>query len=154
MLDKELLKTAKLLVPKSGKPSQVRLKRAISTVYYAIFHAIAKNAADMLVGTTGAHRSDRAWVQAYRALEHGFAKKQCERQNKIVLFPSEIQKLASKFVHLQAKRHEADYNPFSSFTKSEIIQEIDETEQVLKAFVKTSSKDKRAFAVYVLLSNR
>lgn len=153
MLDKDLLKTARFLIPKSGKPSQVRLKRAVSTAYYAIFHAMARNAADMLVGSTSANRSLRAWLQVYRALDHTHAKNQCN-QRTINLFPNDIQKLASKFVHLQAKRHEADYNPYAFFTKSEVIQEINEAEQVIKSFSHTANKDKRAFAVYVLMKIR
>ena len=55
------------------KPRQADLKRAISTAYYALFHAMAKDAADMLVGV-GADRPDKAWTQLYRALQHGDAK--------------------------------------------------------------------------------
>ena len=33
-----------------SRPSQVALRRALSTVYYAMFHTLAKNGADLLVG--------------------------------------------------------------------------------------------------------
>jgi len=154
MLHDEMLKAAKALVPVRGKPSQAKLRRATSTIYYAIFHAIAQNSADMLVGISKTARSERAWLQVYRALEHGFAKSQCANPKIMSLFPQEVQDFATKFVALQSKRHDADYNPAASFKKSEVMREIDETELVLKAFSNSASKDKRAFAVYVMMKTR
>ena len=52
------------------KPTQANLRRAVSTAYYAVFHLLARTAADLLIGRT--HNS--AWHLAYRALEHGNAK--------------------------------------------------------------------------------
>ena len=40
----------RLAVANRTKPRQSDLKRSISTAYYALFHAIAKDAADLLVG--------------------------------------------------------------------------------------------------------
>jgi uncharacterized protein (UPF0332 family) len=46
-----LIVTARKLAKASPKkPRQADLKRAVSTAYYALFHALAKNAADQLVG--------------------------------------------------------------------------------------------------------
>ena len=33
-----------------GRPGQVELRRAVSSVYYALFHALANSCADLLVG--------------------------------------------------------------------------------------------------------
>ena len=49
---------------------QASLRRAISTAYYAVFHSLARIAADLIVGTD----RNEAWHQAHRALEHGSAK--------------------------------------------------------------------------------
>ena len=64
-----------LLLARAGskRPRQSDLKRAISTAYYALHHALAREAADLLVGK-GVSRSTDAWVQVHRSLEHGFAK--------------------------------------------------------------------------------
>ena len=65
-----LLTTArKLARANPRKPSQADLKRAISTAYYAVFHVLAKQCADAFAGS-GPGRSDKAWNQVYRALEH------------------------------------------------------------------------------------
>ncbi|MCY4260578.1 MAG: hypothetical protein OXC91_09990 [Rhodobacteraceae bacterium] len=78
----DLIETAKEWVHlDQGKPKQANLKRALSTAYYALFHALCLNCADSLVGSAGADRSQRAWQQAYRSVEHSHARKQCTRND-------------------------------------------------------------------------
>jgi uncharacterized protein (UPF0332 family) len=129
------------------------LKRAVSTAYYAIFHAMCQNAADMIVGGTNADRSMPAWRQAYRAVDHGFAKNQC-KNNKITKFPKDVEDFASLFVESQDARHGADYDPFSTFTRSETIILIARAEQAIRTFSAVPKKDKRAFAVFVAMKER
>src|SRR4051812_27154040 len=69
-----LLVTARTLAEANPRrPTQANLSRAVSTAYSAVFHMLAKQCADAFAGT-GAGRSERAWNQVYRALEHGAAK--------------------------------------------------------------------------------
>ena len=72
-----------------GRPVQAELRRAVSATYYALFHALARCCANMLVGVaTPASRSQQAWTQVYRALEHGHAKNQCcKLEDKLSRFP-------------------------------------------------------------------
>lgn len=86
----ELIKTAYYLVRAAeiGKPRQSDLKRALSTAYYALFHTLARECADRLIGTHSPQRS-AAWKQVYRALDHGFAKQACSQAKKLG-FPSDI----------------------------------------------------------------
>ena len=107
----------------------------------------------MLVGQTSANRSNKAWLQVYRALQHGYAREQCERSNQ-VSFPREIKQFAEHFVKMQKLRHTADYNPGASFLKSDVTFAIDETEAIIAQFKKVQTTDRRAFAVYVLLPRR
>ena len=107
----------------------------------------------MLVGGAGAKRSEKAWRQTYRALQHGPAGKRCEHQN-IGWFPDEIQDLANVFADSQKKRHSADYDPHAAFSKREVVQSIDEAEAVIRRFKDVSAKDRRAFAVYLLFDAR
>ena len=93
----------------------------------------------MLVGGPGANRSEAAWRQAYRALNHGLAKKRCAQQ-KIRDFPNGIQDLASAFVDMQKKRHTADYDPDAAFSKLEVIQSISEAEDVIRGFAQATPK--------------
>lgn len=156
MKPSDFIATARDLVEASprGRPREANLRRAISTTYYALFHCIAVCCADMLVGGTGARRSQPAWRQAYRALDHGIARKRCERSEMISRFPIEIQDFAELFVLMQEERHRADYDPDTSFYKVYVRIRIAQAAIHIKRFNKVPVKDRRAFAVYVLLNLR
>ena len=149
----DFIETARRLTLGTGRPRQTDLRRAVSTTYYAMFHCLAACCANTIVGGPGANKSKAAWHQAYRALNHGSAKKKCE-QNRIEEFPEEIQDLANVFVNLQKKRHGADYDPDAVFAKLEVVQGISETEDAIRRFGSAPLKDRRAFAVYLLLDIR
>lgn len=150
-----MLKTADdLVTSRSGKPRQSNLRRAASTAYYALFHCLAKCAADLLVGGKSATRSEEAWIQVYRALEHGAAKTACKNQGIIKKFPREIEDFANAFVTMQTKRHKADYDPSETLYKSSVIQDIANVRGVISGFQGVSVKDRRAFAAYVLFKTR
>ena len=136
-----------------GRPRQAELRRAVSMVYYAMFHSLARQSADMLVGATRGRRSQRAWLQAYRSLEHGLAAAQCRRPI-IRRFPDEIREFAEQFIGNQQMRHDADYNPDVSYARSEVLDLIDHTERVVLDFERSDAIDKRAFAVYVMFRSR
>ena len=108
----------------------------------------------MIVGGRGADRSKSAWRQAYRALQHGWAKRRCQNHKIVNDFPVAIQDFAGMFVEMQNKRHLADYDPDEIFYKSEVLKDIADVEDVLSRFQKVPVKDRRAFAVYVLLELR
>ena len=69
-------------------------------------------------------------------------------------FPKEIEDFANVFVTMQAKRHEADYDPFASFAKSAVEADIIMVEQAVTRFKSVPKKDRKAFCAYVLLKKR
>ena len=78
MQPRELLDTARaLLATDSRVPSEAARRKAVSTCYYALFHCLASECADLLAGRSPAVRGTEPWLQVYRALEHGFARGQC-----------------------------------------------------------------------------
>ena len=136
-----------------GRPRQTNLRRAVSTTYYALFHSIAACCADTLVGGPNSNRSEGAWLQVYRALEHGYARRRCAHRD-IERFPAEIQDFANQFVQMQRERHRADYSPAGRFYKDWVLQKIAEAEYQLTRFSRVTPRDRRAFAVYVLMPVR
>jgi hypothetical protein len=119
----DLLATARRLARASpGKPRQWDLKRAISTAYYALFHAVAKDCADRLVGVGGS-RSDKAWRHTYRALNHGEAKTAC-KQLRGLRFPPGLVQVGDAFRTLQEQRHNADYDPTHRVTRADALAAI------------------------------
>lgn len=155
MLPHELIKTARRLTESLGRgqPRQSDLKRAVSTAYYALFHALCRICADGFIGTKTADRSNPAWQQTYRSVEHGLAKNRCS-ENKIGEFPAEIRNFAEEFVKLQEKRHEADYNPISRFKLNDVVVAIDAAELAIKQLKNCPIKDRRAFAAWVTIVKR
>ena len=141
-----------------GRPRQAELRRAVSAAYYAMFHALARCCADMLIGGTRARRSQQAWRQTYRSLEHGFARNQCANRSMLRRFTSEIRRFGDLFVGMQRLRHIADYDPApdpeTDFDRSHILYLIDETARVISDFQNADMIDRRAFAVFVLFRLR
>lgn len=137
-----------------GRPRQAELRRAVSTAYYAMFHTLARCGADLVAGSTKQHRSQLAWQQAYRALDHGETRKRCTQKTRLAEFPNEIQDFAAAFVRLQRLRHWADYDPLSMFYRSLVLQWIEEVDNSISDFNSVARADRKAFAVYVLLKHR
>ena len=102
--------------PARGAPQQARLRRSISTAYYALFHRLVAGAADLLVGANA--RGTQRYLVVYRSFEHKRMADACRqtltgslRTEAGTLFDPTIQGCASAFVELQENRHEADYDP-------------------------------------------
>lgn len=150
----DLLAAAEALLEGSRRPSEANLRRAQSTVYYALFHCLAKSAADSLVGAVAARRSRQAWRDAYRALDHGTAKKACSNRIVMPRFPECIQNFAFAFVNLQERRHAADYDPLFRITKSEIRVDIELADDAINALRSASRQDQIAFSAHCLFRKR
>ena len=58
------------------------------------------------------------------------------------------------FIGMQRERHAADYDPDARFSRSDIMQFIEETTKAIDRFNRVAIRDRRAFAVYVLFNLR
>ena len=151
----DLLDVAKTLASTGGRrPKEASLRRATSTAYYALFHALAACCADSIVGGAGSNRSAPAWRQVYRALDHGHAKNQCRNTSVLQHFPVAVQDFARTFADLQERRHSADYDPHFVITKSEAVNDIANAELAIQKLKSANLKDKRAFAAWVMFKQR
>ena len=149
----ELIATASRLAVASGKtPRQADLKRAVSTAYYALFHAIARECADLIAGA-GRNRADAAWARVYRGVEHGFAKRACG-QVRGLGFPPTICACADAFVVLQEARHSADYDPNHRVSRTDALAAITTADQAIRDLRATPRKTRRAFAIQLLVRSR
>jgi len=150
----DLLTVAERLIDVGrGRPKQAYLRRAVSSVYYAVFHCLARCCADSLIGGKGAERNRDAWLHVYRSLEHGFPARQF-KSNRFKTFPPAIQQFGRLFAELQLKRQGADYDPTKTFQTSQVRMDIDFTRKSLAAFRRVDQKDRRALAAFVLLKLR
>ena len=131
--------------------SQTYLCRAISSAYYALFHALAQSCADTLAGS---NRAQPSWRQAYRSLDHGLAKRQCDKVSSMPEFGPELVRFADNFVVAQGLRHTADYDPSAAFSQSQVLVLIDEIESAITRFNTVVQDERRAFAIHVLFRQR
>lgn len=152
MNSSDLIGTAKRLAGGKGKPKQSDLRRAVSTLYYAMFHELARACADHLAGTNPRERSNAAWRQTYRSLSHGYVISQCrDNRFKNGKFPQCIKDFAIDFEEMQIKRHSADYDPDCKLRRSLVSADIKLVEKSIAAYRTATLKHKKAFSVYVLL---
>ena len=148
----DLMEVARALAESGhAPPAQARLRRAVSTAYYALFHCLAASAADLFIGTA---RSP-AWHRTYRALEHGRARSACRQAQTMWEFPVEIRDFAEAFVALQKARQEADYAlDTPAYRKSDVLGHIGSAEFAISRFERADAAARCAFAAHVLFRQR
>ena len=145
----ELIRASRLLA--SGQPSQEALRRAVSTAYYAMFHALATSNADIIIGPrTPANRSD--WTSTYRSLRHFRA------ENPLYgwphLFSAPVQTFAVVIAGIKRQRENADYNPDLNFAQNQVATWIDRAERAILDFNAATSQERSMVALATLAGQR
>lgn len=97
---------ARLAQLEEGRPRRTSLRRAISTAYYALFHALAALCANRLVGYS---KPWDAYAPIYRTLDHGRAKDVFKRMS--ASHGPDITSIGQTFILVQERRQTADYDP-------------------------------------------
>lgn len=161
-----LLASARLLLGENNKgaPNQIRLRRAISTAYYALFHAITRAATDAAIGAR--HRQTPRYELFYRGFEHRRMRGSCEAVDKpkmaakdckalgLEAVTPELRDVANAFVNLQMKRHWADYAPSGKVTRSEARDLLDLAELGIKQLAAADAEQRKNFLVFLMISAR
>ena len=141
--------------PGAGRPLQAELKRAVSTTYYALFLHLCATVASLLVGNPQSDRERRVfWRRMYRVLEHGPTKNKCSRHTAISNFPEGIRNFASLLVGAQGERHNADYDPFSKYTRQQVLSLVSHASDAIKDFDDTPRNARLDFITYLLENDR
>jgi hypothetical protein len=123
MLSSDLFDLARDLNPEPGDPLEdVKSRRVISTVYYAVFHLLCETLADQLAPDMGGVLRFR--IQ--RALNHADVKEVCVSlansrlprflEGTMAAVPQQAKVFADAFIELQERRHVADYDAASPHT--------------------------------------
>ena len=115
MIHDDLIELADHLARRdTRRPKQISLRRAISTAYYAVFHALAALCAEELVGRS---KSWELFTPIYRSLDHSVARRVFNRALEGV-DGDEMVAVGRTFILLQQERHTADYDPGPFFMGS------------------------------------
>ena len=138
--------------PPATQPAQAAIRRAISTAYYAMFHALARNNADVLMDAPNDQLTAESWIAVYRGLDHGHARARLQ-QNRPKL-SADAQNFAKAFSDLQGERHNADYNPVTTFTAESATTWLDKAETAITDFLQISQSERAAIAILTLVRTR
>ena len=147
------IQSARLLADGGGNPSQESLRRAVSTAYYALFHALCYAFADLFVGDSPDARASDEWHQAYRSLDHGLLARQC-RHSDVNRYSRGLRFFAKTFEKLQTDRHKADYSPRDNYNQDETRVIISDAETAIAAFHAAPEGERRRFVAYAALRRR
>ena len=143
----------------AGRPSQAKLRRAVSTGYYACFHRLTYESARIIV--SGERGDARNYVR--RGYKHGAMKEVCVTISSgrvpkrwPVGTPSaspELREACRKFVKLQDDRHRADYDVGAVLKLGDVKLILDEAEQfqtLMDSLSQGKSESFRLFAIALL----
>ena len=145
----ELIRASRLLA--EGQPQQEALRRAVSTAYYAMFHALATSNADLIVGArTPANQSD--WIATYRSLQHFRAENPLHGWPHLFSLP--MQNFAFVIGVIKRRRENADYNPIANFAQNDVITWIDSAERAIIEFNAASPQERAMVAIATLAGRR
>jgi hypothetical protein len=138
-----------------GRPRNALLRRAVSSAYYALFHEIARQAAQQLAPTDPAPAQlalTRAFSHAQITLPCGWIAQRGSKEPPGKLKPvvealrnSSIVPVAESFYDLRAAREAADYDHLhDGIAKATVIATIDDAEAAIGLF-RTPTADRTAF---------
>ena len=139
-------------VPPADQPTDEALRRAVSTAYYAMFHALATNNSDCIIGIPRDAIARHAWGRVYRGLEHGSARVQLLQDQE--LFSQGTIRFAEAFAQLQEIRHRADYDHVQTLDVLLANTWIDRAEEAIREFMQVSVEERTAVAVQSLIRRR
>jgi uncharacterized protein (UPF0332 family) len=147
-----LLDAADTLI-KEGTRSSAFKRRAVSTAYYAVFHALAKSCADSLLPSVD--RSSDEYLRVYRALEHGSLKAAFSAKGPLKDRES-LRKIGDLVVPLQSERHRADYLPpiKNVLSRDKARELVNQARKAVQEISSLSSEDRRTLATWLLFKAR
>lgn len=144
-----LLDAADALLEGGPRSSAFR-RRAVSTAYYAVFHALAKTCADRFLPID---RDAKAYERVYRALDHGPLKSTSERErNDLLKGRQDVLDLLDLVVLLHGERERADYLPpvRNVFSYDRAKELIGQARIAVKIVESLSDADRDALAVCLI----
>ncbi len=146
-----LLDTAQLLLDRPGGSTPADASRAVSTIYYALFHFLAKHCCDLFVGATEPP-PNRAWEHLYRSLNHATIDDRCRNIGKMRSknFHVDVIEFADFIRQAQWKRERCDYCFNLSPSITSVTNDIAQARDLMQRFLASPETHRRAFAVYLL----
>jgi hypothetical protein len=147
-----------------GRVRQTSRRRAISTAYYAVFHAILTALADEFVGAS--ERATMRYALAYRSIDHGDVEKLAKEAKKQVMPPKYqrfaptggfcpgVREFAALILQLKEQRNRADYDPSYWATIADARTVIASARKAIQHFVAVEHAETKLFLSLLLFPPR
>lgn len=162
----ELLAVARFLATTDDKPqlTDARLRRAVSTAYYALFHKVLRAAAQRFMGPGQEQRA--GFTILYRSFDHRHMKIIClalrvstlkDRYEQLLRRNSVSQAardFAGAFASLQDVRHLADYDPVVEFVPAQVSALIDSADAAMSAFDRVTPDEQADVLALLMVRTR
>jgi uncharacterized protein (UPF0332 family) len=147
-----LLDVADQMAREGARSSALR-RRAVSTAYYAVFHALAKSCAGILLPSVD--RDSEMYQRVYRALDHGPLRTAFATTGPLKDRET-LQKIGELVVQLQSERHHADYMPPKKglFSRSKAETLIGKARRAVTEIERLSDQNRVALATWLLFKSR
>lgn len=131
--------------------SREAIHRAVSTAYYAVFHAICAINADVQHGVPTNPATAQAWTDTYRQMRHGFATRSLSQN--LLSLAQDARHLANGFINLKTARETADYDPNRVMTVGDANFWIGQAKAALIAMQAMTAADRQTFSNITLTGN-
>ncbi|MEH3145538.1 MAG: hypothetical protein PGN34_09335 [Methylobacterium frigidaeris] len=144
----DLIEIAESLANQQGRPllRQTALRRAVSSAYYAVFHAVCAVCADELVGRSKVALSE----PIYRSIDHGLARKRLNGPAVRPIDPS-LPRVGVIFAELQEQRHAADYSPPQPlFSRTRALALIDQAREAVRLIEALETGQRQQLAILLI----
>jgi uncharacterized protein (UPF0332 family) len=129
-------------------------RRAVSTAYYAVFHALMSLCAKELLGVDGDTRKSVEYERVYRALDHGSLK--AAFKSHPLKDMDSLRRIGESVVELQSERIRSDYLPPGGrlYKKTECARLVGSAKSAVKMLAGLSASERRSLAVFLIFKNR
>ena len=139
-------------IPPATQPTRAAVRRAISTAYYAAFHALMESNASCFVGQANNPLTTDAWVRVYRGTRHRDVIDRLHSEKNTL--PPPAQRFADQIKLLQSARIAADYVPTDPSNLQNATNWLNIAATVINDFVQLSREERGAIAVITILGRR
>ncbi len=134
--------------PPSDHLHQTRLRLAVGTVYYAVYHALARSNADLLIGPSETEGETPEWSRVYTALGGDSAHELMPAD--FSRHPEAIRRFVDLFLTSHHQRVLAEEDPATTFTADQARDWVDRGETAIAEFLTVAPEQRRDFALELL----
>ena len=130
------------------RPTRATAHRAVSTAYYATFHALMESNASSIIPQPDSELKAEAWTQVYRMPSHQEVRNRLEASRPLLPEPARF--FASQFANLGDARINADYNPRHTFDHMAARVWLQRAEIAITGFLQMPPDERAVIAAITL----